>query len=139
MIPIWWGGESERSKELTADYFDGWLMNGSSTKEVIDKINDMEARLTQRDRKSIKYATPGHLIIDVTDEKAERKLKQLLPTNEQGRERLKQTGYIGSPEIVANKILEKDEAVLHYIIFQCAPTVPTPKNFQDRVLPLLTG
>jgi FMNH2-dependent dimethyl sulfone monooxygenase len=137
-ISVWWGGESEKSRELTADHFDGWLMSGSSKEEVITKISDMEERLKERGRKTMKYAVPGHLIIDKTDEKAEERLRWLVPTNEHRRERIKQTGYIGSPETVANKILEKDETDLNYIIFQCAPTVPTLMNFKENILPLLT-
>ena len=136
-IPLWWGGESEKSRELVADHFGGWLMNGSTKEEVIEKIDNMKERLAKRGRKSMEYAVPGHLIIEETDEMAEEKLLRLLPENNPGRERIKSTGYVGSPETVASKILEKDEAGLHYIIFQCAPTVSTLKTFEEEVLPLL--
>src|SRR5271157_357443 len=44
-------------------------------------------------------------------------------------ERIERTGYVGSPETVASKlILEKDETGIYYMIFQCAPTT--------RALPL---
>lgn len=136
-IPIWWGGESDKSRELTADHFDGWLMSGSSADDLVEKIDDMEARLAKRGRRSIQYAAPGYLLIDTTDELAEHRLRQLLPTHADTRQRLLHTGYVGSPETIAEKILAKDRAGLDYIIFQCAPTVSTLIQFREDVLPLL--
>jgi FMNH2-dependent dimethyl sulfone monooxygenase len=138
-IPIWWGGESEKSRELTADHFDGWLMSGSSAAEIVDKIADMETRLANRGRPSIQYAAPGYLMIDTTDEHAKQRLKRMLPTNANARQHLLHTGYIGSPATVAEQILEKDHAGLDYIIFQCAPTVSTLVQFKEHVLPLLAN
>jgi len=136
-IPLWWGGESDKSRELTADHFDGWLMNESTKIEVTEKISDMEERLAKRGRGRIKYALPGLLLIERTDEMAEERLRRLLPENKDLREIKKKTGYVGSAETVASKILEKDETEIDYIIFQCAPTVSTLKTFGEEVLPLL--
>jgi FMNH2-dependent dimethyl sulfone monooxygenase len=33
-IPVWWAGESEKSRELVADMADGWLI-GNSTEEQL--------------------------------------------------------------------------------------------------------
>jgi len=136
-IPVWWAGNSEKSMELTADQGDGWLMSSSTKEAVTEKIRNMEERLEKRGRKSIKYAVPGHLIIEKTDEMAEERLRRLLPKNRSAVELLKATGYVGSPETVASKILEKDETGLSYIIFQCAPTISTLNIFKENVLPLL--
>jgi FMNH2-dependent dimethyl sulfone monooxygenase len=136
-IPLWWGGESEKSRELAADHFDGWLMNSSTSEEVTRKIDDMEERLFKRGRKGMKYAVPGILLIEKTDEIAGEKLRRLLPDNKPAIERIERTGYVGSPETVASRILEKDETGISYIIFQCAPTTPTLEAFKENVLHLL--
>jgi len=80
---------------------------------------------------------PGLLLIEKTDEMAEEKLRRLLPENKNLRKIKKKTGYVGSPETVASKILEKNETGIDYIIFQCAPTVSTLETFGAEVLPLL--
>jgi FMNH2-dependent dimethyl sulfone monooxygenase len=39
--PIWWGGESKKSMELTADLADGWLMSASTIEEAEEKRRKM--------------------------------------------------------------------------------------------------
>jgi alkanesulfonate monooxygenase SsuD/methylene tetrahydromethanopterin reductase-like flavin-dependent oxidoreductase (luciferase family) len=112
-------------------------MNASTREELTDKLGDMERRLAKRGRKGVKYAVPGHLLIERTDELADETLRRLMPENPSGRERLKKTGYVGSPATVASRILEKDEAGISYLILQCAPTVKTLESFREEVLPLL--
>lgn len=87
------------------------------TQETIEKIRDMKERMAKRERKRMKYACPGLLVIDETDEKAEQVVCDLT-SKIKAFNRIMETGYVGSPETIASKILEKDETCVDYIIFQ---------------------
>lgn len=136
VIPLWWGGESEPSREVTADLCDGWLMSRSTPQEAREKIQDMTARLRRRGNTSMNYACPGLLVIEATDDQAQQVVRQRTQ-NTKNFQRILATGYVGSPETVAATILEKDAVGLDYIIFQCAPSVTTLQRFHEQVLPLL--
>jgi FMNH2-dependent dimethyl sulfone monooxygenase len=135
-IPLWWGGESEPSRELTADHCDGWLMSNSTLTEGIEKISDMNERLAQRGKRPMQYACPGLLVIETTDKQAEHVIRSRT-ANKKAFNRVMATGYVGSPETVAEKILARDETGIDYIIFQCAPTISTLQRLREDVLPLL--
>jgi FMNH2-dependent dimethyl sulfone monooxygenase len=135
-IPLWWGGESEPSRELAADHCDGWLMSSSTLTEGHEKITDMNERRAQRGKRSMQYACPGFLVIERTDEQAEQVIRYRTG-NTKAFNRMMATGYIGSPETVAEKIRAREATGIDYIIFQCAPTIATLQRFYEDVLPLL--
>ena len=87
MPAVWWAGESERSRRLTADLADGWLMRGADVQTVTERIIDVKSRLQERGRKSIQYAMPGLVFVDETDEKALDKLKKTIEPHENYRKR----------------------------------------------------
>jgi FMNH2-dependent dimethyl sulfone monooxygenase len=136
-IPIWWTGESEKSRELTADIADGWLIGNSTIEQIKEKIVDMEKRLKERRRNEIQYAVPGHFFVDETDEKALKKLENLLLKNSARLNRILETGFVGCPETVAEKIEDVSKIGINYVIFQMAPTLEALDILKEEVLSLL--
>ncbi len=136
-IPVWWAGESEKSRELTADLTDGWLMGNSTEEQIKEKIADMEKRLKRRGRSNIQYAVPGHIFVDDEDKKAQERVKNLLRGNAAALNRVLETGFVGSPETVAEKIEKITETGVNYIIFQAAPATDVLDILKEKILPLL--
>lgn len=136
-IPVWWAGESEKSRELTADLADGWLMGNSTEEQIKEKITDMEKRLKRRGRSNIQYAVPGHIFVDEGDKKAQERVKNLLRGNTATLNRVLETGFVGSPETVAEKIQKISETGVNYIIFQAAPTTDVLDVIKEKILSLL--
>lgn len=131
---VWWAGESEKSRTLTADLTDGWLMRGANVQTVSERIIDMKSRLQERGRRSIQYAMPGLMFVDETDEKALGKLKALVqgdPTS------LCESGFIGAPETIAAKVRRLGEAGLDYVIFQISPALELLELIDKEILPRL--
>jgi len=136
-IPVWWAGESEKSRELTADMADGWLMGNSSVEQIREKIADMEKRLEKRGRSKIQYAVPGHFFVDEKDKKARDRVKSLLLGYPASLNRVLETSFVGSPETVTEKIENISEIGINYIIFQAAPTPEALEILKEKILPLL--
>lgn len=136
-IPVWWAGESEKSRELTADKADGWLMGNSTEEQIRGKIADMEKRLKKRGRSKIQYAVPGHIFVDEEDKKAQERAKNLLGGNATALNLVLETGFVGSPQTVAEKIENISKMGINYIIFQAAPTTEVLEILKEKILPLL--
>jgi FMNH2-dependent dimethyl sulfone monooxygenase len=135
--PIWWGGESEKSRQLTADLADGWLMRSSTIKEAEKKINDMKGRLEKNGRANIKYALPGRIFLGDTDQEAENQVKGIVQENPSLLEPLLKRGFIGSPENISEKINALSDIGVDYIILQASPALKTLKEIEETLLPIL--
>lgn len=136
-IPVWWAGESEKSRELTADMADGWLMGNSSVELIREKVADMEKRLEKRGRSKIQYAVAGHFFVDETDKKARDRVKSLLLAYPATLNRVLETSFVGSPETATERIENISEIGINYIIFQASPTSDALEILKEKILPLL--
>lgn len=134
MPEVWWAGESERSRTLTADLADGWLMRGADVQTVTDRIVDMRSRLRERGGKSIQYAMPGLMFADETDQKAFGKLKRLVSGDPAS---LQNSGFVGAPETIAAKIRRLHQAGLDYVILQVSPALELLETIEKEILPRL--
>lgn len=135
--PIWWGGESEPSRELVADLADGWLMRGSSVDDVQTKLQDMARRLEQRGRSDLQYALPGRVFMAETDTAAKTQLKRMVGDDVTLYETTLRRSFVGSPATIAERIHHLDELGVDYITFQISPAMRTLEAFEAHLLPLL--
>lgn len=135
--PIWWGGQSEKSRQLVADLADGWLMSASTLQEAEDKIKDMTKRLEERDRKDIKYAIPGKIFIEKTDEEAKKRLEKLIGDNVNLLNNLLTRNFVGSPQTVAKRIQQLSDLGFDYIIFQISPALKMLDIIEETLIHLL--
>jgi FMNH2-dependent dimethyl sulfone monooxygenase len=136
-IPIWWAGESEKSRKLTADVADGWLMRGSTMEKLRDKIVDMRKRIGEKGRSQIQYAVTGQFLIADTDKKAQEKLETILQGDKNVAKTTTETGFIGSPETVSEKINNISKLGIDYIILLAAPTIDALNIMSKKLLPIL--
>lgn len=135
--PIWYAGMSEASRELVADDADGWLMRGAPLAKVRENIADVKGRLEKRGRRKIEFAIPALTFIRDSDQEAERELGTFTKWNKALLDRTLDTGLVGSPETVTQKIKELEGVGVDHLLLQLSPTLPELDRFAARVMPSL--
>jgi FMNH2-dependent dimethyl sulfone monooxygenase len=135
--PIWWGGESEESRNLTADLADGWLISASTLEGAGEKVRDMAERLDERGRKPIQISIPGHIFMGKTDEEARDRVEKLTGDNSRLAEPILERGFVGSPETVADRVQRLSDIGIDYVIFQVSPALVALKEIEESLIPLL--
>ncbi|MHA1993553.1 MAG: LLM class flavin-dependent oxidoreductase [Candidatus Hodarchaeales archaeon] len=125
---IWYGGESEASKELILRNVDVWLMYDSSPKEVELKIKEFLPRVGE---KKLEYAVSTHVISGKTDDEAHKRLHQLTRDNPSAEERILKSGIIGSPQTIQERIMEYEKTGLNHLLLKFSQTVKDLTYLED--------
>jgi len=121
--PIWYAGMSEASRNVAAKVADGWLMRGCTLDDAKKFIADMRRRLERGGRHEIDIAIPGLTIIRDSDEEAIKHLDCITGGVKRLLDRTLDTGLVGSPETVANKILALEDLGVTHVLLQLTPTL----------------
>jgi len=130
--PIWYGGESERSRQLVAREADVWLMRGGSPEETARKISDMQARLQGR---AIEYALPAMVFIGESEAQAEEKLRRRAQGADPAvLDRTLRTGMIGTARRLKQYIQEFERIGVKYLLLQFSHTLEDMREFARGVL-----
>jgi FMNH2-dependent dimethyl sulfone monooxygenase len=116
---IWYGGESDASKQLIIRNCDVWLMYDSSPEEVSGKIKDFQTLLGNR---KMQYAVSTHVIPGVTDEEAQKRLESLTQGNSRIKDRIKKIGIVGSPNTVKEKLTEYSNSGIDHLLLKFSQT-----------------
>jgi len=135
--PIWWGGDSQKSMELTADLADGWLMSASTIDEAEEKIRKMTDLLDMLGRKSMMYAIPGQIFLGGSDDEAKNQVKRLVGENENLYRNILARGFVGSASTIAERVEGLSDLGFNYVIFQPTPALETLNKMDEHLLPLL--
>ncbi|MHA1984379.1 MAG: LLM class flavin-dependent oxidoreductase [Candidatus Hodarchaeales archaeon] len=123
---IWYGGESEASKSLLKDHCDGWLIYPSSSNDIKEKI----LFINKEANRKIQVVGSSQLIVAKTDEEAENKLKSFAGGNTNVINHVLNTGIVGSPDTVENKLIEFKETGLDHLLLQFSQTVADLEFFE---------
>ena len=134
--PIWYAGGSEVSRNLVAEEVDGWLMGGCSLERAQKNIADMGERLEKKGRSKIEFAIHGLTVIRDTDEAAKKYVEQITGGSKDLLESTLNTGWIGSPETVAQKIKQLESIGINHALLQLSPTLRELQQV-ERILHLL--
>lgn len=126
--PVWYAGMSEASRNLAAAEADGWLMRGCSLEETQDNIADMKERLKKKGKNEMEFAIPALTFIRDTDEEAKKQLQKQTGGKKNLLDRTLDTGLIGSPLTIAEKIRQLDKAGIDHILLQLTPTLKELQN-----------
>ena len=127
---IWYGGESEASKKLVVDLADCWLMRGSSPEGLRQKIESIQPLLRGR---KIQYALPALVFLGETDEEAKNKLKKFSAGDPKVLDSVLETGLVGTPEMIAERIQALEEAGTDHLLLQFSQTVEDLVYFAEKV------
>ena len=160
---IYAGGESEAAKSLISRACDAYVMHGDPPERITPKVADMAARREQHGLPAMTYGMAAYTIVRETEAEAKRELERITNvapgspgyTNYQdwiSHTKLEQqvslqdysvsnrglrAGLVGTPEQVAERIVEFEQAGVSLLLLQCSPQLEEMERFAAQVIPLV--
>jgi dimethylsulfone monooxygenase len=157
---IYAGGESEAAKELIAAQCDAYVMHGDEPARVKHKIEDMSVRRTKRGLPPMKFGLAGYAIVRKTEADARNELQRITDVNRSaaGYENFQQwlagtqleqalaledysvsnrglrSGLVGTPDQVAERVAEFENAGVDLLLLQCSPQYEEMERFSEAVI-----
>jgi dimethylsulfone monooxygenase len=160
---IYAGGESPAAKELISARCDAWLTHGDPPEIIGPKVDDMRARREQTGLPPMSFGAAGYAVVRSTEREVERELTRITDVHENARgyanyqdwikntklerrmsledysvsNRGLRSGLTGTPEQVAERILEFERAGLDLLLLQFSPQLEEMERFAEEVMPLV--
>jgi FMNH2-dependent dimethyl sulfone monooxygenase len=162
---IYAGGESPAAKELISAKCDAWLTHGDPPDVIGRKIADMRARREATGLPPMTFGSAGYVIVRSTEAEAARELERITDVKQTARgyanyqewianTQLEQSvsledysvsnrglraGLVGTPEQVAERILEFEDAGVDLLLLQFSPQYEEMERFAAEVMPLVAS
>jgi dimethylsulfone monooxygenase len=158
---IYAGGESPAAKELIAAKCDAYVMHGDPPERVREKVVEMSAlRAGHRLLPPLKFGVAGYVIVRETEREAQEELRRITDVQQSaaGYENYQQwlagtqldqrvsladysvsnrglrSGLVGTPEQVAARIAEFEEAGVNLLLLQFSPQLEEMECFAESVI-----
>jgi FMNH2-dependent dimethyl sulfone monooxygenase len=157
------GGESPKGKEVISSVMDAYVMHGGTVQEVEKKISDMAARRKQTGNDPFQsFGMAAYVICRDTEEEALEELARITDVKDvsgyagfkdfTSKSQLEQEiqlkdysvsnrglrpNLVGTPEQIADRILEYEAAGLNLLLLQFSPQLEEMKRFSEDVIPLV--
>ncbi|MED4040622.1 LLM class flavin-dependent oxidoreductase [Niallia taxi] len=157
------GGESPKGKVVIAENCDAYVMHGGTVDEISAKIKDMQDKRAELGKDPFaSFGMAAYVICRDTQEEAEQELARITDVKESSayagfddfvnKSQLEQQiklqdysvsnrglrpGLIGTPEQIAKKILEYEDAGINLLLLQFSPQLEEMKKFSEQVMPLV--
>ncbi len=128
---IWYGGESEASKELAASLADGWLIYPTPLGSIESKIHSLDSLLKGR---CIKYVVSSHVVFGGTNEEAKARLGEITGGDSAIANTILESGLIGSPETIREKMQVIEDAGADMLLLRFSRTVEDLSFFAEHIL-----
>jgi len=162
---IYAGGESPAAKELISAKCDAWLTHGDPPDVIGRKIADMRARREATGLAPMTFGSAGYVIVRSTEAEAARELERITDVKQTARgyanyqewiantqleqrvsledysvsNRGLRAGLVGTPEQVAERILEFEDAGVDLLLLQFSPQYEEMERFAAEVMPLVAS
>jgi len=163
-IPIFAGGESEAGREAIAEFADSYVLHGGTVDEVHTKISDMNGRRERIVGEPFReFGMAAYVIVRDTEAEAQRELERITNVDENSpgyasfeefrahsnldvevskREysvgtRGLRPNLVGTPEQVASRIREYQDAGLTLLLVQSSPLDDELERIARDVFPLV--
>ena len=159
------GGESPAAKSLIAAKCDAWLTHGDPPETIGAKVADMRERREKLELPPMSFGAAGYAVVRSTEEEAKREVERITNVtpgspgyanyqdwlnNTQLEQRVSledysvsnrglRSGLVGTPEQVAERILEFERAGLDLLLLQFSPQYEEMERFAEEVIPLVNG
>ncbi len=160
---VYAGGESPAAKELISTKCDAWLTHGDPPDVIGAKVDDMKARREAAGLRPMSFGAAGYAVVRSTESEVERELARITDVRENARgyanyqdwirntklerkvsiedysvsNRGLRSGLTGTPEQVAERILEFERAGLDLLLLQFSPQLEEMERFAEEVIPLV--
>ena len=157
---IYAGGESEAAKELISRWCDAYVMHGDEPTRVREKIQDMSGRRARLGLPPMKFGLAAYAIVRSTETEARRELERVTNVKQfaAGYENYQQwlagtrleqqvsledysvsnrglrSGLVGTPEQVAARVEEFEDAGVDLLLLQCSPQLEEMERFAQTVI-----
>jgi FMNH2-dependent dimethyl sulfone monooxygenase len=157
---IYAGGESEAAKELIASRCDAYVMHGDPPERVREKVADMSARRERLGLPPMKFGVAGYTIVRDSEREARAELSRITDVRQsaagygnyrqwlagtQLEQRVSledysvsnrglRSGLVGTPEQVAARVEEFEEAGVGLLLLQCSPQLEEMERFAAQVI-----
>ena len=159
------GGESPAGKSLIAEKCDAWLTHGDPPDVIAQKVSDMKARRLRLGLPPMTYGAAGFAVVRANEAEARTEVDRITDVRQsasgyanyqdwiantrlESRVSLEdysvsnrglRSGLVGSPEQVAERILEFEAAGLDLLLLQFSPQHEEMERFAEEVIPLVNG
>ncbi|HEX2714720.1 MAG TPA: LLM class flavin-dependent oxidoreductase [Candidatus Acidoferrales bacterium] len=157
---IYAGGESEAAKELIAERCDAYLMHGDPPPKIREKIADLSARRERCGLPPMKFGVAGYVIVRDTEAEARTEQARITDVKQSaaGYENYQQwlagtqleqrvslqdysvsnrglrSGLVGTPEQVAERVMEFEAAGVDLLLLQFSPQREEMERFAETVV-----
>jgi len=157
------GGESPAAKALISTRCDAWLTHGDPPEIIGPKVDDMRERRTAAGLGPMSFGAAGYAVVRSTDREVKQELARITDVQENARgyanyqdwiqntklerqvsiedysvsNRGLRSGLIGTPEQVAERILDFEEIGLDLLLLQFSPQLEEMERFAEEVMPLV--
>jgi FMNH2-dependent dimethyl sulfone monooxygenase len=157
---IYAGGESEAAKELIAARCDAYVMHGDPPERVREKVRDMSARRERLGLPPMIYGVAGYTVVRDSEAEARRELERITDVQQsaagysnyqqwlagtQLEQRVSledysvsnrglRSGLTGTPEQVAARVGEFEDAGVELLLLQCSPQLEEMERFAAQVI-----
>src|ERR687890_2585932 len=157
---IYAGGESEAAKELIASKCDAYVMHGDPPERVREKVRDMSARRERLGLGPMIFGVAGYTVVRDSEGEARKELARITDVHQsaagydnyqqwlagtQLEQRVSLEDYPvsnrglppgpgGTPEQVAARVEEFEEAGVDLLLLQCSPQLEEMESFAAQVI-----
>jgi FMNH2-dependent dimethyl sulfone monooxygenase len=157
---IYAGGESDAAKSMISKYCDAYVMHGDDPERVREKIADLSARRDRLSLPPMQFGVAAYAIVRDSEEEARKELARITNVKQSAAgydnyqqwlsgTRLEQrvtledysvsnrglrAGLIGTPDKVAARIAEFEEAGVDLLLLQCSPQFEEMERFAETVI-----
>jgi len=157
---IYAGGESEAAKELIASKCDAYVMHGDPPERVREKVRDMSARRERLGLPPMIYGVAGYTVVRDSEAEAREELARITDVQQsaagynnyqqwlagtQLEQRVSledysvsnrglRSGLVGTPEQVAARVEEFEDAGVGLLLLQCSPQLEEMERFAAQVI-----
>jgi len=162
---IYAGGESPAGKEVISAKCDAWLTHGDPPEIIGPKVADMQARREALGLPPMTFGAAGYAVVRSTEAEVRQELERITDVRQSAKgfanyqdwigntqlerqvsledysvsNRGLRSGLTGTPEQVAERILEFERAGLDLLLLQLSPQHEEMERFAEEVIPLVKG
>ena len=157
---IYAGGESEAAKNLISQKCDAYVMHGDPPEKIRAKINDLSARRAATGLPPMQFGIAAYAVVRDSEEEAQKELRRItdVKQNAAGYQNYQQwlantqleqrvsledysvsnrglrSGLVGTPEQVAERIAEFEDAGVDLLLLQFSPQLEEMERFAAQVI-----
>ena len=154
------GGESPAAKALISEKCDAWLTHGDPPEVIARKVADMRERRERHGLEPMTFGAAGYSVVRPTERAAQAEVRRITDVRQNARgysnyqdwisntqlerrvsledysvsNRGLRAGLVGTPEQVAERILEFERAGLDLLLLQLSPQLEEMERFGCEVI-----